>query len=496
VDSIVKSEVRLKYSGLVIFSSKLISVATGLLFIVMVTRTVSKGEFGIWGNIHDIFNYFVLLAAVLPFWTTRFVAREHSGSAKTGLIANIFLSIISAAIYLALLPIILSVLQVGATYTILYTIISIQILEVYTTSALQAVLRVKQPQTIGYGLLVHEACKVTLGFAMIIHLKLGLLGAASSMIIAYFAQIVFYMKLTSNELRESIKWTYVKEWLKGSSINLYDIVGTRIAAFTLIFLFMYGEVARAYYEAAFTIANVIGYSAFLAYALYPRLLSESNTKDISISLRMVLMIAIPMTIGVMVLSNSFLVILESGYREARIILLLLAINFLGLSLSQVFDTVVMGSERIDIKAKIPFKQLAKTRLFQIFTLSYVKPAITLPTTFFALLHFAKNPLEAATYVALINLIVNSVMLLCRYVISHKCLAFNFPWKATGKYIIASSVMATLLFVVPNPNRILPTLVITGVGGVIYFATLAIIDHETRELMKSILEETRSKLGRT
>ena len=82
----VKEKVRLIYSGFIVFASNILSAATGLAFVLMITGNVSTDEFGIWGNITDLSNYFILLAGVIPFWTTRFVAREHAGSAKTGLI--------------------------------------------------------------------------------------------------------------------------------------------------------------------------------------------------------------------------------------------------------------------------------------------------------------------------------------------------------------------------------------------------------------------------
>jgi O-antigen/teichoic acid export membrane protein len=492
----VKSEIRLRYSGFILFTSKLLSVATGLAFVYMITRSVSTAEFGIWGNISDVFSYFILLATVLPFWTTRFVAREHAGSAKTGLAANIFISIASAAIYLALLPTILSALQIGADYTMLYFIVSMQIVEFYTISALEAVLRAKKPQTVGYGLLIYEVCKVALAFILIIHLKLGLLGAIYSMISSYIIQIAFYVKLTAKELRESVRWSYLKEWLKASPINIYNMVGNRIAAFTLILLFMYGELARSYYGAALTIANVIAYSTFLSYALYPKLLSKTDSKDISTSLKMVLMPAVPMTIGAIILSDSYLTILGPDYTEAKLVLSVLAIYIFSSSLSSVFSTVVMGTEKIDAKAKIPFKQLINTRLFQIFTLPYVQSAITLPTTFFALFYIAKTELEAATYLALISLIVGLAMLLGTYIIARKCLMFNFPWKNTIKYTIASVAMAALLYVIPNPTRLLLTVGLTLLGGIVYFAVLAVIDWETRELIRAVMSEVKSWLGGT
>jgi O-antigen/teichoic acid export membrane protein len=485
----VKSEIRLKYSGIVVFVAHILSVATGLAFVLMVTRSVSLEEFGIWGNINDLSSYFVLLSGVIPFWATRFVAREYAGSAKTGFISNLFISVAVSSVYLALVPTILSSLQISSIYAILYIIVSAQILELHVISSLEAVLRAKQPQTIGYALLIFEACKVLLGFTLILQLKLGLQGALYSIIISYAIRITFYVKLTAKELKESVKWSHLKEWLKASPINIYNIVGIRIAAFSLILLFVYGgELARAYHGAAATFTGIIGYSSLLAFALYPRLLSGSSGEDVSVSLRLVMMFVIPMTVGVMVLSDSYLTMLKVDFAEARPVLLLLAISVLCLTLSQVFETVVLGTERLDVKAKIAFRKLVKSRLFLLFTIPYIQSAITLPTIFVILTSIAKTSLEAATYLALITLLASSAMLIVKYLIARKCLVFNFPWNSISKYIVASAAMATVLLVIPHPTRLSITIAFTLLGAAIYITVLALIDKETRLLVKSILEE--------
>jgi len=490
----VKSDIRLKYSGLVVFASHILSVATGFAFVLMIARSVSTDEFGIWWNVGDVFNYFVLLAGVLPFWATRFIAREHVGSAKTGLVANTLISIASAFIYLALLPTFLSVLQIESIYAILYTIMTIQILELHIASALEAILRAKQPQTIGYGLLISEMCKVVLGLILIIQLKSGLQGALYSIIISYVIRIIFYIKVTAKDLRESARWSYLKEWTKASSINIYNIVGYRIAAFTLIFLFVYGaELGRAYYGAAMTFANVIGYSSLLAFALYPRLLSGSSSEDVSVSLKMVLMFAIPMTAGVMVLSDSYLTMLKVVYAEARPVLILLAIAALCLSISEVFSTIVSGTERVDAKVEIPFRELIKSRLFLLFTLPYIQSAVTLPVTFFVLACITKTPLEAAMYLALITLFASLAMLIVTYIIARRCVVFSFPWKSISKYALASALMTVVLFVIPHPARLSVTVLFTLLGAAIYLVVLMFIDKEAESLLKSILQETMRML---
>ena len=486
----VKSNIRLKYSGTVIFASTLLSVVTGLAFVLMITRNVSTEEFGIWGNINDLFNYFMLFSGIIPFWATRFIAREHAGSAKTGLVANIFISIAAIFIYLALVPTILSVLKISSIYAILYTVASAQILELHIIYTLEAVLRTKQPQTIGYALLIFEVCKVVLGFTLIILLKLGLLGVLYSIITSNVIIIGFYLKLTAKELKESGKWSYLKEWIKATPITIYNIVGNRIAAFTLILLFVYGgELARAYHGAAATFTNIISYSSLLAFALYPRLLSGSSNEDVSVSLRLVMMFAIPMIAGVMVLSDSYLTILGVAYAKARPVLLSLVISGgLCLTLSQVFNTVVLGTERVDAKAKIAFRELVKSRLFLLFTLPYIESAVTLPATFFVLTSIAKTSLEAATFFALIDVFASSALLMVRYAIARKCLVFHFPWNSISKYALASVIMAMVLLMIPHPTRLSMTVAFTLLGAVIYLTIITFIDNEAKSLVKSILQE--------
>ncbi|MEM2914042.1 MAG: hypothetical protein QXH91_01380, partial [Candidatus Bathyarchaeia archaeon] len=120
-------EVRLQYSGYILFLSKLFSILTGLAFSLMVTRTISAEEFGVYGNLGDLLAYFTLAAGIVPFWATRFVARKHAGSSITGLTANLLLSLPFILIYLISLPTLLSVFQIADGYLIVYTILIFEI---------------------------------------------------------------------------------------------------------------------------------------------------------------------------------------------------------------------------------------------------------------------------------------------------------------------------------------------------------------------------------
>jgi O-antigen/teichoic acid export membrane protein len=97
-----KKEIRLQYSGFVVFAAKMISVVTGLIFQFLVAWSTSKAQYDIWFNINDVIAYFTVLVGVAPFWVMRFVARGKEGSTKTGFMTNLFVSVISTAVYLAL----------------------------------------------------------------------------------------------------------------------------------------------------------------------------------------------------------------------------------------------------------------------------------------------------------------------------------------------------------------------------------------------------------
>ncbi|MEM2117713.1 MAG: hypothetical protein QW386_01680 [Candidatus Bathyarchaeia archaeon] len=488
-----KKELRLQYSGFILFTAKLLSVATGIIFTFILVRSVSQVDYGTWGTFNIIMPYFILLSTAFPFWIMRFVARDKEGAAKTGIFANMLLGVAAALVYFAMLPLLIPTFNIG-NYILLFSAAAIYIVENYFVAALEACIQAQKPHFVGYGLLVGEVCKVLLAFILIIELQFSLLGALISIMIAFAVRIVFYIKEVMSELKKKIAFNYIIEWVKGSTFNIYNIVGDRIAAIIFLMLPIYGgEIAPSYYQAAIIIANIITYSTFLAYALYPKLLSENKMEDVTAAIKMVMMFAIPMTTGVLAMADSYLVIQKEVYKEATSVLMILGIDALILTISNIYASTLYGIEKIDEKAKIPFKQVAKSRMFIAFSLPYAHSAITLPTTFYLLTNLARNqPLLATIYVTAVNTVAHFAMFIVLYVLVHKAVKVEIPWKAIAKYTMASIVMAVFLFIIPHPTTIFLTIGVTAIGGIIYSAILLAIDREARTLIKTMLHETVNK----
>jgi len=496
---LTEGQIRLRYSGLVFFFFRLFSVGTGLLFTLMLTRSITLEEYGIYSNLNDILSYFTLSSSIIPFWVTRFIARQRPGAAETGLVMNILIAAISAASYLLVIPWAVRAMKISWVYLPAYIAGAIVIFGSHLVAVLEAILYSKRPETLGFGIFIFETSRVLLGLSLLIALRLGLIGAIIGLAAAFLIQSLFYLlKYLLREFKFGlrVRWDYVREWLKASAINVYGIVSGRILALANIFLFIYaGELSRAYYGAASAIASIIGYSSSLAFALYPKLLSKADTghEDVVLSLKMVLMFAAPMAVGAITLSEELLSILNVSYSVAKPILIILATDALLSAFSSIFGSIVSGTEKFDIDTRILFRDIVKSKLFLLLTLHYVQATIVALPAYIFLSSVALNALEAAEYLALITLIANIFITMARYMIAKRCLEFRVPWLSIGKYFAASIIMALILHVFQMPARLLFTLFRIFFGALIYFAALLKIDKEAREFLSQLRKRQPSNL---
>jgi hypothetical protein len=497
-----KKDIRMEYSGFVIFAAKMVSVVSGLVFAAIVAGalTVSapgtnKTYYDLWFNATtDVPAYFTLMASVFPFWAMRFATRGKEGAIKTGILANLTISGVAAVFYLLLVPFITSGLGISQAYLGVYFIVAILIVETYSLSILEASLQARMPQAIGYGLIVQQIGRVVLGYVLVVSFHLLLLGAVVATLAAYTPQILYYFKLLALELKQKVKREYITDWLKASLVNIYNVVGNQIASFIFIMLFNYGgENGRGELGAGATIVNVITYSSFLAYALYPKLLAERKSEDITTALKMVLMFTIPLTIGAIALSDSYIRILTDKYTDAGPVLVVLAMDSFVVVISSFFSTVLYGVETVDEGARLSLKQLAKSRLFLVFSLPYLHSLITIPTAFFLLSNYARNQaFQSALYVSVINAVARFTTFLILYLIVRKMIKIHIPWRNIAKYVLAAAAMGAILYLIPHPTRTYLILAETAVGGLIYVLVIMAIDKEARALPRFILNELRHK----
>lgn len=78
--------IRVMYSGLFFFIVGIITIVTGLAFMLIVTRSLNQQEFGTWTLITGLIFYVTLIQPITSYWIIREVARgEKSG--KTAILS-------------------------------------------------------------------------------------------------------------------------------------------------------------------------------------------------------------------------------------------------------------------------------------------------------------------------------------------------------------------------------------------------------------------------
>ncbi len=481
-------KIRLRYTGLITFSSRVFSIFTGLIFVTTVTRNVPIYDFGIWQYISQLISYFLFPLCIINYWSTRYIARNMKVG-KTSLLLTGLFSMISFIFFLIISPYIAKSVNTDINFFILGSLILIFLSLI---NNLDSIAYGYKPHVPSYGFIIFEIIKVVLGLITVFYMRTGLYGALISLLIAYIAQSIFLLIVLKDEIYGKFDLGIAKKWFKMGWIPFYNGFSGFLTSLDILIVTLLTSSSEpiAFWKAATTITIVISYSNSLALALYPKLLSGGSRKDIENSFKLVLMFSIPLTIGAIILAEPLLRILKSEYALAATILRICSIScFIG-SLRSIIDSIIIGTESIEISEDITFKKLLKSRLFLLPSLTYISSIFYLPLTYFITIYFLKNNSQQSfinipLYINLVGLIINIAIFLYTFNLSKKIISYNFPIRNILKYIFSVIIMS-LIIMLFYPKSFRETIFLVGFGAIIYFLILFIIDKETRQLFENSL----------
>src|SRR5262249_12132803 len=92
------SKIRLRYASGIAFLARIISLFTGFLFTLIVTRNLSVEQFGQWTVISSLVLYGTFPAYIVGYWLTRFAARGEK-VATLGLTLTIPFALAGCVVY-------------------------------------------------------------------------------------------------------------------------------------------------------------------------------------------------------------------------------------------------------------------------------------------------------------------------------------------------------------------------------------------------------------
>lgn len=475
----------LRLTGALFYAAKVYGLVVGAAFILLVTRSLTPGEYGAWGVISSLLAY-ATAGTVVNYWVTRLRAYGVADATSSGLALAAAFSLAALAAYAALAGS-LSRLFGVPLYALWLSALYIPLL--YANGALYAAAYAVEPRSAALSEFAFETAKLVAALAFAAWGQVTLREALLAVLAGHAAQLVSLARAVGAEaLRRpsagTLKRIVSYSWLSALSLPA-SLLGS---ADVLLLSHFSSNEAVAYYTVVLVYSNAIGYSYFLARGLYQRLLSSQGASPALVeeALRMVLLLAVPGAAGAVALAPNLLYLLNLQYARGADVLRAAALTALLGSVNGVLSDAVQGSERVDAAAASP-RELARSKLFKVVALGYARNAVALLGIAASAL-LARGPVEAALGARLSQLAAEAFasLALVRW---SRGLDARLPLREALEFALAS-LPACLAALLVNPLRIREALLALLAAALAYFATLYALSGWFRSLASLALRRLR------
>jgi len=499
------SEIRVTYSGLIGLVVGLISIVTGLVFSLVITRTLSPEQYGTWSLIGSIVAYFIISETVISFWTIRQIARgEEVG--KTAVITSGFFSLGIIPLYLAYIYLISGQSNVDQ----LSMIFGLILIPVYFISqTLAAINRGHKPHAKSFGMLTFETLKIPTILVFVYFLELGVEGVIIAVTLAYIAKIGVQIFFAKPKLAGIFRLNTIKRWFKLSWLPFYFSLHRFIQNLDIVlYLVIVGSVlGLAYYHAALIIAGILVNAGMVSQGLLPKLLSGGKHAYIRENFLLLMYIAIPLLAISIIFSRPTLFALNPVYEVAYIVVIFLAFKTFFATLNSFYYNILTGIETVDVEENPSYSKLLQSKLFSIPTIALVQSTAYLVSTvlvIFILNSYGFSEIELVTWWSLISLLTQIPFTFYLWNQVRKNVELVIPYISIAKYTTATFAFIIVYiftsdFIIKYEISIydfLPGLLIQALICVsIYLSITYLIDERTRRLFKSVTNEFKTILKR-
>lgn len=492
------SGIRVTYSGIVAFGATVFGMFLGLVFMLMITRTLSPDEFGVFSLLISMIGYFLVSEAIISYWAIRQIARGEDVG-KTSVLSSIGVSSASIPLFVVYVSLIL---QNNVTLEII-TLGGILVVAQFVSQTLTGINSGYKPHMTGYSILLFSILKVAVGAFTILLLQWEILGAILAILVSYLGKIVFQTCVAFPRLKGTIRLSVLLAWIRTSWLPLFAGMSRYLYMLDVVlYSIITGSVVGvAYYYAAFTIARITTHSRLVAQALYPKLIADEAYVGIDGSFRLVLYIAIPTTVLSIIFAEAGLFVLNPLYQDAWPVVVLLAIRGFFFAIRGVPRTILTGTERVDMDGHVSFSRLVGSHLFKtplvltIFNLLYIVLLVL------CLILLEGSELQLIIAWAAIGLLIEAASAIFMWKYADKVISLPVPWMSMFKFSLAAATFV-VVFYATSPHILDYSLGIYGflplaaaqvvICSAVYLGVTYMIDHNTRHLLKSAYNMVRRR----
>ena len=484
----------LRSTGLTVFSGRIVSAFTGLLFNLMVARWLSVQNFGTWEVIVTLVTFSAYPVGTVAYWATRDVARGRMVG-RTAFYSGVLLSSLGLVLYFGFTFVTYSRI---ASSVLPFLLGAMLVPLSYWSAIANSIVQGHRPGVFGYSLVVSEVAKLGVAYVALYVYRAGIEGVIVALMAAYLVQSVvstYFVRVTTSEVFDP---TQVRRWSRLAWLPAISYLPTALAvADTYVAAVGFGTTIVGYYQVAFIVASVVSYSSSLAFSLYPLLLRGGDERLPALSVEFTLLFSVPMAVGSMVLAGPILFLFGAKYLPGTAGLEVLGVMFVVATVSWVVDQTLLGTERVDLGEKPKFLDLVRSNLLFVPVVNIVTGAVYVASLYVALVLTTSAGASDSTVVlvwASVQLATTVVFLFVK-VRRARGSARLMPSMSVAYYLVAAASMGALVYAlsgfvldqgVGTATYGIRLLLLSLLGGGVYLGILFALDAKFRELSRLFL----------
>ena len=460
----------------------------------MVARWLSPGNFGTWEVIVTIVAFSSYPIGLVAYWATRDVARGKTVG-RTAMYGGLLLSALGLVIYFGFSSFTYSAISAAVLPFLLGAIL---VPLSYWSAVANAVVQGFRPGAYAYSLVISEGAKLVTAYEALYVYRAGIDGVLVALMAAYLVQSAlstYFVRLTTGE---PFDFGQTKRWARLGWIPLVSYLPTSIAvADTYVAAVGFGTTLVGYYQVAYTIASVVGYSYWLAFSLYPLLLRGGDERLPAVSMGYSLLFAVPLAAGGAALAGPILRLFGDKYLPGTEGLQILSIMFVFTAISMIIDQTLLGTERADVGERPRFWDLIRSNLLFVPVANILYGAVYVSSLYAALSYASGNGYSSASSVALWASVQFAATVVFMIIKARRASRYAklMPGLDVVYYVAAALVMAAALYLISgalvNPgvgtlSYGAELLALGLIGGAVYFGLLLLVDRGFRDLARSFL----------
>ena len=493
------SQISLRRTGLVVFGARIASIFTGLVFLVMMTRSLSAQQFGLYEVITDLVTFSAYPAGLVAFWATRDIARGKMFG-KTAIVLNIVLSALGIVLYLALSYFSASRIPSANLVTLLFAVLLVPI--AYFSQAANAIVAGHRPVVLGYAVIFSEVAKLAVGYPLLVVFKVGIDGVIVAVMVANLAQSIASVALAGDAISSPVNLEQGRRWLTHAWLPMLTTLPYMLGvADTFVASLADGNtVLVGHYQAAFSVATLAGYSLYLASAMYPLLLRGGADDVTAKTLDLALAFGIPMAVGAAVLARPILHLLNSNsqYLDASTALGILAMAALANTVTSFFDQILLGKDRVDVDESAKFSDFLRSSILFVAKVNLALTVVYLASVYASVAGGLAFGLSEATTLEIWALAQLGIFILGILIKATRVRAVGklIVPRSIGYYVLGAGIMAVILYLLApfifygrgTFFLALELVLVGGIGVGAYGAFVLALDKTLRDFLRRALKE--------